>query len=988
MEDAELIHEFVEEAREHLGDVETQLLQIEAMGANINDDLVNTVFRAIHSVKGAAGFLGLTQVNNVAHSFENVLGKVRDHQLVPDPFNVDVMLKAADRLRGLMESIDTSNETDNTELCEKLDALLVENAPATTETPDVPAQIDAIETAIEDAIEPAVEEEETVEDALVEPAADPVKKPRARKKATAKKAPAKKTATKKPAAKKPAAKKTTAKKPAAKTTTKAPASPTEPTPIVEPTAAVEAPIAAPAPAAPAPAAPANAAPSTAAKPSPAAESTIRVGVRVLDRLMNLAGELVLSRNQLLRVLGEHDTGSNLDSIVSGLDQVTTELQETIMQTRMQPIGNVFSKFTRVVRDLSGKLGKQCELRIEGKEVEIDKTIIELISDPLTHLVRNSVDHGVEIPDERIAAGKPAAGTLQLHAYHQSGKVRIEIVDDGKGINAAVLKEKAQSKGILTAEQAEAMGEREAVRLIFHPGFSTAQEVTDVSGRGVGMDVVRSNIEKLGGTVDIETQVGEGTTIVVTLPLTLAIVPSLIIQSGDDRFAIPQVNIAELVRIRKQESQRIEQVNNKEVLRLRGSLLPLVRLKTTLGQVEPELEPAAPADSESEFKVRHIIVVESGILRYGLVVDDVLDSEEIVVKPLGRHLNDCPCLSGATILGDGRVALILDVNGTAQQSKLRVNEEDKSQRLALDQEARERENLQSVLLFRNEPSEQFAVPMEVVARIERVESEQIVKVGSQELLHYRDGSLPLLRLENLTKAKPCPDQPCFNVIVFETGGHEVGVIASSLIDIREVPDQFDATTFHDTAVIGCQVIDEQTTRLLDTIELARKARPDWFEATAKKTVQISAENVSPTAKPNVEDNAEGDCVLLAEDSSFFRRQVKRFLEESGFDVVDCEDGREGWNTLKASPDKFRIVLTDIEMPNMDGLEFTRRIRSENRFADIPIIALTSLASQEDFQRGFDAGVTEYQVKLDRDELIAAIQRYATPTGVSDALASVS
>ena len=687
--------------------------------------------------------------------------------------------------------------------------------------------------------------------------------------------------------------------------------------------------------------------------------------------MNLAGELVLSRNQLLRVLGEHDTGSNLDSIVSGLDQVTTELQETIMQTRMQPIGNVFSKFNRVVRDLSSKLGKQCELKVEGTEVEIDKTIIELISDPLTHLVRNSVDHGVEMPDDRVAAGKSASGTLQLHAYHQSGKVRIEIVDDGKGINAAILKEKAVSKGLLTQEQAESMGEREAVRLIFHPGFSTAQEVTDVSGRGVGMDVVRSNIEKLGGTVDIETQVGEGTTIVVTLPLTLAIVPSLIVQSGDDRFAIPQVNIAELVRIRNQEAKRIEQVNNKEVLRLRGSLLPLVRLKTTLGQVEPE---RSTVDSASD-GVRHIIVVESGILRYGLVVDDVLDSEEIVVKPLGRHLNECPCLSGATILGDGRVALILDVNGTAGQAKLRVNEEDKSHALALEHEANEKENNQSVLLFRNDPNEQFAVPMEVVARIERVRFDEIVSVGSQELLHYRDGSLPLIRLENVTKANPSPEQDCFNVIVFETSGHEVGVIASSLIDIREVRDIFDATTFDDVGVIGSQVIEGRTTRLLDTIELARKSRPDWFEEQAKKTAQVSNDNLSPAVKSTMSDSSAGESVLLAEDSSFFRRQVKRFLEESGYDVVDCEDGREAWNTLKESPDKFRIVLTDIEMPNMDGLEFTRRIRSENKFAELPIIALTSLASQEDFQRGFDAGVTEYQVKLDREKLIAAMGRYA-------------
>ena len=1002
MQDAELLCEFVEEAREHLGDVEMQLLQIEAMGADVNDDLVNTVFRAIHSVKGAAGFLGLTQINNVSHRLENVLGKVRDHELVPDPFNVDVMLKAADRVRNLIEEIETSNETDNSELCEKLDALLAE-PPAEKESPagnDTAAEIDA--AAEKDAAaEGSADGDEVSEE---KPAA--TEGPTETKKPTRKR----KTTAKKTTARKAPAKKSPARKPAAKKTAKATADPnTQPTVVESPPAEItnevvaeraEAAIASieqnlnpepPRAAEPAgkPEAPQSAAATATATKSSTPEATIRVGVRVLDGLMNLAGELVLSRNQLLRVLGEQETGSNLDSIASGLDQVTTELQETIMQTRMQPIGNVFNKFNRVVRDLSGKLGKQCNLHVEGKEVEVDKTIVEAISDPLTHLVRNSVDHGVEMPEQRVASGKPRAGTLHLRAYHQSGKVRIEIEDDGKGIDADFLKGKAVSKGLLTQEQADAMSEREAVRLIFHPGFSTAEAVTDVSGRGVGMDVVRSNIEKLGGTVDIETEIKVGTTIIVTLPLTLAIIPSLIIRSGNDRYAIPQVNIAELVRIGPEDENRIEQVSDKEVLRLRGSLLPLVRLDETLGHSS-----AGQADSDeesSDAKVRHIVVVESGPLRYGMVVDDICDSEEIVVKPLGRHLSECPCLSGATILGDGRVALILDVNGTAQQSKMRTINQDTAGLPKDDQETAGRDEKQTVLLFTNDPSEQFAVPMEVVARIERVSNSDVVSVGSQELLHYRDGSLPLLRLENLTNALKGPEQDWIYVVVFETGGHEVGVIASDLIDIREVNDAFDATTFDDPGVIGSQVISGKTTRLMDTIELARKARPDWFDENGRAASPIARnspsmqKNPSPQAGTEEADNAGADQILLAEDSSFFRRQVKKFLTDAGYAVVDCEDGREAWKTLQASPNRFKLILTDIEMPNMDGLELTRRIRSENQFVETPIIALTSLASQEDFQRGFDAGVTEYQVKLDRDELIHAIGRYAkasTPTAAPE------
>ena len=988
MQDAELLSEFVEEAREHLSDVEMQLLQIEAMGADINDDLVNTVFRAIHSVKGAAGFLGLTQINNVSHRLENVLGKVRDHQLIPDPFKVDVMLKAADRVRTLIEEIETSNETDNSELCEKLDALLSEKTDDTLAAPET-------ENKITPEAQPTRSE---ASEGKPTPAEEPdaAKKPVRKRKTTARKSAGKKAPAKKTTAKKTTTKKTNARR-SAKTDDDTQPVPTasDPPHVETPAEVVTERVAERAEAAlesieqnlnaeqPTEAEPTSktgasnpAAPSTTTTKPATPEATIRVGVRVLDGLMNLAGELVLSRNQLLRVLGEQDTGSNLDSIASGLDQVTTELQATIMQTRMQPIGNVFNKFNRVVRDLSGKLGKQCHLHIEGKEVEVDKTIVEAISDPLTHLVRNSVDHGIEMPEQRVAAGKSPAGTLHLRAYHQSGKVRIEIEDDGKGIDAKFLKGKAVSKGLLTQDQADAMSEREAVRLIFHPGFSTAEAVTDVSGRGVGMDVVRSNIEKLGGTVDIETQIKVGTTIVVTLPLTLAIIPSLIIRSDSDRYAIPQVNIAELVRIAAEDENRIEQVTDKEVLRLRGSLLPLVRLNDALGQTSTESDDN-PTES-SDPNVRHIVVVESGPLRYGMVVDDVCDSEEIVVKPLGRHLSECPCLSGATILGDGRVALILDVNGTAHQSKLRTMDQETTGLPSDDPATTDHDAKQTVLLFTNDPSEQFAVPMEIVARIERVRASDVISVGAQELLHYRGGSLPLLRLENLTDTLAGPEQEWIYVVVFEAGGHEVGVIASNLIDIREVNDAFDSTTFDDTGVIGSQVIDAQTTRLLDTIELARQARPDWFDSAGRGSSPIPCDPPSPVIQAS--DSAttsDADQILLAEDSSFFRRQVKKFLTDAGYTVIDCEDGREAWKTLNASPDSFKMILTDIEMPNMDGLELTRRIRSENQFADLPIIALTSLASQEDFQRGFDAGVTEYQVKLDRDELINAIGRYARP-----------
>ena len=329
---------------------------------------------------------------------------------------------------------------------------------------------------------------------------------------------------------------------------------------------------------------------------PTAETSIRVQVGVLDSLMNLAGELVLGRNQLIQALNT-EAHVGIEAVASRLDQVTTELQEAIMRTRMQPIGAVFSKFPRVVRDLSAKLGKQCDVVMDGKEVDVDKTILEAIGDPLTHLVRNSIDHGVERPDVRVAANKPAAGTIHLKAYHEAGKVRIDIADDGGGLIRRSSRRRRSRRGWSRPNRRAACRDREAVRLIFHPGFSTAEKVTDVSGRGVGMDVVRTNIEKLGGTVDVDSTPGQGTTIQITLPLTLAIIPSLIIQSGDERFAIPQVNISELVRLRREEmGKRLDQVKSAEVLRLRGSLLPLVRLREVLGFQTPEAE-RRPSDDQ-------------------------------------------------------------------------------------------------------------------------------------------------------------------------------------------------------------------------------------------------------------------------------------------------------------------------------------------------------------------------------------------------------
>lgn len=898
LDNQDLIAEFVVEANEHLGDIETQLLSIEAGGENFSVDLVNEVFRSVHSVKGASGFLGLVRIGELAHAAENVLNRMRKRELVPTAAVTDTLLKALDLLRSMINSVATSNEVEvasHVQALARYETTVGEAAPAMA-APAPPAATSAAQ-APQVALTPAAPEKPA------EPAA---------------------------AASPPPA--------MAAHESSAGSSPALPSP--SPTRAAPAPAAAPA--------------AAVESPKSTADSNVRVSVGVLDKLMNLAGELVLHRNQLLQAAGRLAV-RELDPILGGLDQVTGELQDAIMQTRMQPIGNVFGRFPRVVRDISAKLGKQCELALDGTDVEVDKTIIEAIGDPLTHLVRNSIDHGIESPDKRTQAGKSPAGHLILRAYHQAGKVRVDVVDDGAGIDPAKLKAKALANGLITPEQAARMADREAVRLIFHPGFSMAEKVTDISGRGVGMDVVRTNIERLGGDVDVESQPGQGTTIKITLPLTLAIIPSLIVGAGEQRFALPQVNILELVRLRAGEMRKsIDRVGDAEVLRLRGNLLPLVRLADVLAGSERGA--ALPPVAATSPTAVSIIVVESARLRYGLVVEALYDSEEIVVKPLGRHFQDCNHLAGATILGDGRVALILDIDGAAARVQLRQPESSDADDVGgetLDQVARE---TQPVLLFTNHPAEQFAIPMSLVARIERIRAGSMEQLGGRQVLRYRDRCLPLLALEAHLAVRTRPELERMFVVVFSIPGQEVGVIAPRIVDIRQMTTALDTVTFREPGVIGSAVLEGTPTRLLNLFELAELACPQWF-------AQRPATDPSET---------QATTLLLAEDSGFFRRQVGGYLEGQGYRVVGCEDGQVAWETLLGEAGhEVALVITDIEMPNLNGLELCRRIKDHDRLRALPVIALTSLAGEEDVERGQAAGVDDYQVKMDREQLLASV-----------------
>jgi two-component system chemotaxis sensor kinase CheA len=730
------------------------------------------------------------------------------------------------------------------------------------------------------------------------------------------------------------------------------------------------------------------------------QSSLRVNVGLLDTLMNLAGELVLSRNQLLQGVNSSNVkATELSS--QRIDMITSELQEAIMRTRMQPIANILNKFTRVVRDLSHQLGKSIELEIEGKDVELDKTILESINDPLTHLVRNSVDHGIETPMEREQMGKDGTGKIILKAFHDAGQVNIVISDDGRGLDPAKIASSAIEKGLISESRVAEMSDKQKTELIFLPGFSTAKEVTDVSGRGVGMDVVVTNIEALGGIIELDSTPGHGTDIQIKLPLTLAIIPSQITSVGHERYAVPQVNLNELLRIpASQIKEKIEKVGDADVVRLRGELLPLLNLADMLGIQRTFVDPETGEEqddrrsrlsdrrskvhipeegAESENKIEkgvqradndrryhaasaiNIAVVSAGAFKYGLVVDQLHDSEEIVVKPVGRHLKKCTAYAGATIMGDGKVALILDISNLAQMAELSaIAEASQNAAKAAEEEEAARAEKVALLTFKNSETEHFAAPLSIVERIERIKTSDIEQVGDRKVVQYRGGSLPLYELSQVANVEQLPERGQQEVIVFKVKDRELGLMVTPPVDAQEVVLNIDDSTLRQPAISGSMIINNHTTLLVDIFELVKTLNPEWFEIEAQAAASMA------------EDGEK--IILFAEDSAFFRNQVKKFMEEDGFKVIEAEDGLIAWELLKERGEEIDLVVTDLEMPNMDGFEFTKRIKTDPKYSHLGVIALTSLASEAHIEKGKSVGIDEYEIKLDREKLMAVIRQY--------------
>lgn len=1110
IQDDETLQMYLEESLEHLATIENDFLEIEANGANIDENLVNKVYRAAHSIKGGAGFMGLNKIKDLTHEMENILGKIRSREMIPTPDIVNVLLKASDTLKDLLNDILNSNDADIAKEIETLQAVLAGGGVPADDAVEQPVQAVTADVVEHAAIPPDPEPADAAGDperlSLAFPDGNEAlvvstskltsffqkgkciylvkiqtgKDILERKKTCAGvieemdqtgmvlsanfTIPQIQDMDPKWAPDVPAMVFlfSTILKPddinvlfeiaenqiyelrsdhrlyqlngeSASALPPTSANLPEDAVMAQPEPAQQPPIPEEpevediaidnfqAEAEPVPdefmttssQSTENNMPQEIDSAKKAAkiehETSLRVHVSLLDQLMTLAGELVLSRNQLLQSMTSNDQ-RGAETAGQRIDLITSELQEAIMLTRMQSIGNVFGKFPRVVRDLARSLNKKIELTLEGKDVELDKTIIEAIGDPLTHLVRNSVDHGIETPDVRKRNGKNPMGQIHLKAYHEAGQVNIEIADDGKGLDGNKLGAKAIDKGLITEDQLKIMSAREKTNLIFLPGFSTAEKITDVSGRGVGMDVVKTNLDKLGGIIDIDSEPGKGTTIRIKLPLTLAIIPCQIVLTGGERYAIPQVNLEELLRIPANQVQdRIERVGDADVVRLRGNLLPLIRLanvidvdsfytdprsgekkvdrRKSLADRRSQKSPAIPVgeiavDTDTpvkekitkEEKIRqksdrryhsqsalNIVVVSTGAMKYGLVVDDLQDSEEIVVKPLGRDLKQCKGYAGATIMGDGRVALILDVSNLAQMAGLTTVE---GTARAAEVAETERESVkaakdrQSLLVFRSAEHEQFAAPLNLVERIEKIKRSDIEEVGNKQVIKYRGGTLPLFSIDQAAVVKPLADSENLLVIVFVVMGREIGLLSIGPVDAIEANIDIDGSTLRQTGIMGSAIINENTTQLIDIFEIIQSLNPQWFE------------------EPKATEDEEGQTatILFAEDSTFFRNQVKGTMENAGFNVMEAEDGMIAWELLQENASQISLVVTDIEMPNLDGFALTERIKQSPIYSHLPVIALTTLAGEEDIARGKDVGIDDYQIKLDREKLMQSIQNY--------------
>jgi two-component system chemotaxis sensor kinase CheA len=864
MDDQEVINEFLIESNENLARLDQEMIELEHRPQDTQ--LLASVFRTIHTIKGTCGFLGFGKLEAIAHLGENLLSRLRDGEMELTPDLVTLILQVVDATKRMLVSIEatgTEGDENHDALVQRLQAKSGRKAPAAAPLIGSP-----IETA-------------------------------------------------------------TAK------------------PVMAPVASRPEIVETPAEAEGAPAQ-ADCESSTSPKASAVSDSTIRVDVGLLDKLMNLVGELVLTRNQILQFNARQED-TTLNTTSQRLNLITTELQEGVMKTRMQPIGVVWNKLPRLVRDLATSSGKQIQLEMDGADTELDKTIIEAIKDPLTHIVRNCCDHGIEQPEVRLRNGKPASGKLTLRAFHEGGQVNIEISDDGAGVDLARVKKKAMEKGLVRPDQIERMTEREVLGLIFLPGFSTAAQITSVSGRGVGMDVVKTNIEKIGGAADLVSRPGEGATVKLKIPLTLAIIPGLVVKNGGERFVIPQVSLLELIRLEADCGKSpIEWIHGTPVYRHRDRLLPITYLSQVLGQ--------APAQNSD---IVNIVVLQAEDRQFGLVVDDIQDTQEIVVKPLGKQLKGLTCYAGATIMGDGRVALILDVLGIGQLSGV-VQESHEQAKADAQKTDRSDRDLQTFLLFRAGRFERLAVPLSLVARLEEFAKSKIEHAGGRQVLQYRGRILPLVSLtsilqEGADEAADVPDP--VQVVVFSNGEDSIGILVDQILDIVQETVAVRQPSQRQ-GMLGSAVIGGKVTDMLDLQAVIAVAGGNWF-----RKMPVRA--------------AEKATVMLAEPSAFTRGLVRSSLEMAGYRVIEAADTTQALHELERR--QVDVVAASLDLPGAGGFDFLEKMRRVPALVGVPALALANREDERPPRGKYPVEFEDIQMKFDRDAMLQSLASLSAKAG---------
>ncbi len=884
----ELVTEFLTETNESLDELDNDLVNLEQ---NPNDtELLSKIFRLMHTIKGTCGFLDLPRLAKVAHHAENVLGRFRDGDLKVTPAYVSLIFESIDAIKTIVHHIGMKgSEPDNDYpgLIARLDAVYEGQ-----DTTEAPAPVSEPEPA------PAASATASFDDDID---FTPVRGPDYVEKAPA---------------------------PVAEAKPPAPAPAPVPAPVATATADHG---------------------ETDAKAAAAAAQTLRVNVDVLENLMTMVSELVLTRNQLLQIL-RNQSETDFTAPLQRLNHVVSDLQEGVMQTRMQPIGNAWSKLPRIIRDLSMELGKKIDLEMIGQETELDRQVLELIKDPLTHMVRNSADHGVEMPAARAAAGKNETGKIILHAYHEGGHIIIKIADDGKGLSTQRIKEKIVANGLATEAEVATMSLQQIQQFIFKAGFSTAEKVTSVSGRGVGMDVVRTNIEKIGGSIELKSEEGKGSTFTIKIPLTLAIVSALIVESAGERFAIPQLAVRELVMASHVGENRIEVIKGTPVLRLRNHLLPLVALDELL---------RIKIHSDIKRENHYIVVTQIGNYSFGIIVDRVFDTEEIVVKPVCKMLRGVEIFSGNTILGDGTVIMILDPNGIARASgeiesgdtKMNAHAGDLAQSSHSAQKT-------ALLLFAAGDAAPKAVPLSLVARLENIKMDDIEYSGNQMLVQYRGHLMPLSPFNAMVQIENQTEKP---VLVFSDRDISLGLIVDKIIDITE--EHIDVQVgSSNPALMGSAIINGEATDIIDVAHFLQTVNRDWFKNHGDDPFD-TANNIGISRKKRI---------LLVDDSPFFRNMLTPLLSVAGYEVTTLESPIDALK-LCDNGMQFDLIVSDIEMPVMNGFEFAQKIKSHGQWQDTPIVALTSHATPQDIDRGHQVGFEKYIAKFDRDTLLNALSQ---------------